>query len=626
MSSAAESLVSIVPTWRIVPGHLHGLPQAGLAGVLQIRPATPDQLRQIGQTLRAFSSELSLVLRDEPSASDLARLFLHTLIACQRAGGIVVAQAVHVDPPATGPRGAQRCHVVMACPKRQAFQLALPFVLDIFNRPGIGTHAEKAKALKSALRDQVEPGQNTNLLLQAALDLDLPCTPIGPRTYRLGYGCRQQVLNSTATERTPYIGVSLARNKNATAALLRRHGLPAAEHAPVASADQAVATARQLGYPVVVKPIDRDGGSGVWADVQDDATVRTAFDLARRHSANVLVERHVPGTGHRLTVVMGRVVKITAKLPWGVTGDGNRSVQQLAQQQLEVEQETEARHPSPELDDEALGLLKQQGMSLHTVPSNGRFVPLRRRNNAIVGGSSRRIDPDRVHPDNLDLALRASQALMLDVAGIDLIVGDIGLSWMAQPASICDVNAIPQSDFKTLTALLSQLMGAGARVPVWLFLVPDGTAAPSDAQVMQLMCDTESDGLSCQWGVWLAGRRVAPALAGGFPAAEALLSSREVTRACIVMNVGEVARLGLPVDRFDRVCAGLNMQHLLDAVALPFNPAHTGTLRDTLAHAAAGWPRRDRDRLLALAVPLSPHATQHRRPKPAGPTAPFTAT
>ena len=72
--------------------------------MLQIRPATPDQLRQIGQTLRAFSSELSLVLRDEPSASDLARLFLHTLIACQRAGGIVVAQAVHVDPPATGPR------------------------------------------------------------------------------------------------------------------------------------------------------------------------------------------------------------------------------------------------------------------------------------------------------------------------------------------------------------------------------------------------------------------------------------------------------------------------------------------------------------------------------------------
>lgn len=631
MAPLAEPLVSVVPPWHFLPGHLHGLPQPGLTGLLQIRSFHPGLLHQIDRDLGSVVGELPPALRDDRSAMGLARRVAHVLAACQRAARIVVADVSHVEAPVAGPQGAVRCRVLVCCPHRQAAKQALPLVLDLVNRssrdtPSGRSVADLADTLRTVLRRFAEPGQNRSHLLRAALAMDLPCTFVAPQTYRIGVGCRQQVLHSTATQHTPYIGVILARNKLATGALLRRHGLPAAEHLPADDADQAVAAARSLGFPVVVKPGDRDGGQGVWADVRDEHTVRQAYEIARGHSSSVLVERHVAGTGHRLTVVQGQVVKVTAKQAWGVTGDGQRSVEQLVQDQLAAMPPKWAPHEVPSIDIEALGLLAQQGLAPTAVPSNGRVVPLRRRNNANSGGTTQRLDLDLVHPDNIDLALRTAQALMLDLAGVDLIVEDLGRSWMAQPAVICDVNAIPQTDLGTVTAVLARLMAGGARVPVTLLLVPDAAPAPTESQVLQLMQATGVDGLSGPWGVWLAGRRTAPALAGSFQAAQALLSSRELTRAAIVMGIDELARKGLPVDRFDRVCAGRDIRHLQEALATASIADTAQALYADLAHAATHWPRRDRDRLLALAGALAPHAAPFKRQPPADPMRQVSAT
>ena len=123
--------------------------------------------------------------------------------------------------------------------------------------------------------------------------------------------------------------MELAHNKELTATLLRQAGFPAATHLAVGDAEQAVTAARQIGYPVVVKPGDQERGIGVAAHLVDEASVRAAYQRARQHSSHILVERHVHGKDYRLTVLNGRLIKTVYRRPGGIVGDGQHSIEEL---------------------------------------------------------------------------------------------------------------------------------------------------------------------------------------------------------------------------------------------------------------------------------------------------------
>src|SRR5690606_6911017 len=112
------------------------------------------------------------------------------------------------------------------------------------------------------------PGVNTHSILAAAHDLDLPVWEYVPTIWGVGTGTRARLFSSTITDRTPAIGVKVARDKRGTALLLRRAGLPAPEHLQATSLEQALEHAQRLGYPVVIKPADLDQGKGITADIQ----------------------------------------------------------------------------------------------------------------------------------------------------------------------------------------------------------------------------------------------------------------------------------------------------------------------------------------------------------------------
>lgn len=63
-----------------------------------------------------------------------------------------------------------------------------------------------------------------------------------------------RLLDSTFTDRTPNIGVRLARSKMATAGVLRAAGIPVPRHLPMASVEQAEAAARRGTALLVHRP------------------------------------------------------------------------------------------------------------------------------------------------------------------------------------------------------------------------------------------------------------------------------------------------------------------------------------------------------------------------------------
>jgi cyanophycin synthetase len=212
-------------------------------------------------------------------------------------------------------------------------------------------------------------------------------------------------MESSISDTTPALGMTLARDKWLTSRMLRTLGLPGTVNERVGSADDAVAKAQAMGYPVVIKPSDQDQGRGVTANLRSDAGVRAAYANATACSKSILIEKHVDGFGHRFTLCEGELIAVSKRIPGGVTGDGQHDVNALLALQL---QDAAVRRSFAQgridLDDEALSLLAERGLTPQSVPAVGDFVLLRRRDNISAGGRVVHQDLAHIHPDNTLLA------------------------------------------------------------------------------------------------------------------------------------------------------------------------------------------------------------------------------
>lgn len=357
---------------------------------------------------------------------------------------------------------------------------ALVVACDLMNRLELGEPvregfiAAQLGALQGKYERLAPAGVNTLRFLQAAHEMDIPWRHVANNVYQFGWGSRSRWLDSSFTDQTSIIGAGLARDKVACAHVLRDAGLPVPRHRLVASSTQAVSAAESMGYPVVVKPANLDGGRGVMAGLQDADAVKKAFLAAFKLSKRVLVEQYIDGMDYRVRVCNGDVIGVVIRRPACVVGDGVHTVQFLIDQtnaqrasqptvqRIDIEQGV---YPIA-VDDEVLDRLKHQGLDLQSVVKEGQVLRLRGAANVSLGGTTWDVTGS-AHPDNLVLAGDAVRALRLDLAGVDLLVPDISRSWKETGGAICEVNAQPQ--FSSTSAhrhVLERLLPSQGRIPV----------------------------------------------------------------------------------------------------------------------------------------------------------------
>jgi cyanophycin synthetase len=564
--------LSFADDWTRIAGSAFGIAQGVLRGRMSVSCAVVEDER--ADALYRWMEEVLEDHECQRAASlegpiALAHRALYWSMSVQRQSGIPLCRQLYIAPLKGGlVEGAvsQAFFAATPCAYPGSGKAALDWArrticafLSNANVPVTGKSAleEEFDALVRLLSTFAEPGQNRAYFAQHAYDAGIPLSRVAGGVIRLGTGRHGRVFDSSITGVTPAIGVGLARKKPLSAAVLRSMGLPAPDHRPASDVAAALHAARTLGFPVVVKPADQDGGVGVFADLRDEQSVAKAFQRASEVSRSILVEKHFDGQGHRLTVFDGAVIKATRKTPGGVTGDGvNTVVGLIAQLQETARQKrrTGTVQGVPLLlDEEAQDMLVQQGLSAESVPEDGRFVCLRRRNNASAGGSTTLLPLESVHPDNLRLAVRAARALLLDWAGVDLLIPDISVSWLETGALICEVNAQPQVDPITAADVVDSIMRGGVRIPVHLVVCAEGDVVAARDALREEMARLGCNGFSSSAGVWIDGERVTPRLRDGFVAGRALLQCSDVEAALCVMTPEEIGVMGLPVDRFDTV-------------------------------------------------------------------------
>lgn len=571
------TLLTLTSQWRHLPGFVHGLPQRALLGGVRVQDFTASD----GAALQRCLGEVLPL----PSASDdhtatalgLVRQLLIWCGALQRHARVAVCAQVHARQLTPSGHGAAPEHldfaVALPCSTAAPALDSLKLLVRLTNAlhgktPSPDDHPRCVAALRQhleQLKAHAEPGFNLTHLLLAAFRQNVPVAHVANRVYRLGTGAKARLMDSTVSDRTSALGVALAQDKWLSTRLLRTLGLPVTENELANSADEAVAAAQRLGYPVVVKPADRDQGKGVSTRLASDEAVRTAWQAARAFSERTLVERFVPGWGHRITVHDGQVVGLLRRRPGGVVGDGHANIAQLiATAAHEADARGSLHRGRVSLDDEAHALLAEQGLVPDSVPDAGHFVVLRQRDNLSAGGQLEHLDPAAAHRDNLQAALRAAKAMHLDLAGVDLLCPDITRSWRDVGGAICEVNARPQFGAglhgDNYDRVLRRLLGDVARIPTQLLLVPDadqtdGDPAPTLAALQQLGQRLGLQALSVGPQVWLsvdgATQLLTDQLPHGFASARAALADRDVPSLLMVLTPEELLQHGLPVDRVD---------------------------------------------------------------------------
>ena len=455
-----------------------------------------------------------------------------------------------------------------------ALQLALRHVLlhheDPANRPAkAAVLAHDLNAWLEVVRqDGLAP--NTLRFAWAALARGMPVVT-RPGFIQVGWGECAERLDSSFTGRTGNLASRLARDKHQTKLVLYEASIPVPSGTFVRTVDQALQFALAQGWPVVIKPADRDGGVGVVPGIRGEAGLRLAFDAASRLSAGgVVVEQHVDGADHRLLVVDGRLWAAARRTPAGVSGDGIATGAELVERVNRDPQR--GRHKRSmlmalDIDEEGRSCLVEQGLNAQSVPRAGRFVHLRRIANIGSGGTAEDV-MHLVHPDNRALAERAARCIGLDIAGIDFLCPDISRSWMEVGGAICEVNAQPGFRVHWLAEPARDLNGElidwlfrdkPARIPTAAITGTNGKTTVARMLHHIWLTAGRRAGVCTTQGVWVGQDRLTGDNLSGFPGGRILLNDPSVEVAVMEMPRKGLIRFGHPCDRYD-VGALLNLQ------------------------------------------------------------------
>jgi cyanophycin synthetase len=432
--------------------------------------------------------------------------------------------------------------------------------------------AERDEFIRFAQRRALGP--STMALVRAAEDRRIPWIRLNEQSLiQFGHGRFQQRIQATITSRTSHIAVELASDKEETNRLLAHLGLPVPRQRLVQGADDAVAAAERIGYPVVVKPYNANHGRGISIHLATEEQVRTAFEVAREHSRSVIIESFIAGDDHRMLVVNGELVAVSKRVPGHVMGDGVHTIEQLVD---EVNRDPRRGIGHEKVltrlvfDHQAETLLAKKGYTRETVPADGERVFLRSTGNLSTGGTATDVT-DIVHPDNVEMAERAVKAIGLDVGGVDFLTSDITESYKDIGGAICEINAAPgyrmhmapsegrPRDVAGPTIDMLFPPGSPSRIPIAAVTGTNGktTTARMLAHIQKLAGHTV--GLTSTDGVYIDGHRTVSGDMTGPVATHMVLSDPNVDVAVLEIARGGLLRAGMGVRHCD-VGAVLNVK------------------------------------------------------------------
>lgn len=407
-------------------------------------------------------------------------------------------------------------------------------------------------------------GPSTQSIINAAQKQNIPWRRLNEGSMLiLGQGVNQRIIEATTTGNTSVIGSEMASDKERTKQLLAKSFVPVPEGKLVCDSEDLTEAIRELGFPLVVKPLDGNHGRGITIDVRTTEQMHVAFLKARALSKWVIVEKFIRGTDFRFLVINCKVEAVAMRTPATVMGDGYSTINELI---AEVNKDPNRGDGHAKMlsrirvDDHTMLILEQKGYSLETVLPKDEVFFLKNTANISTGGTARDVT-DMVHPHNLFLAERIARLMNLDICGIDIVADDITEPITGNNGAVVEVNTAPGFRMH-----LAPTRGIARDVgePVIKMLYPEGT--PSRIPIIAVTGTNgkttttrliahiakeagRNTGYTTTEGIYINGYQISKGDCSGPASAEAVLRDPLVDFAILETARGGIVRAGLAFDK-----------------------------------------------------------------------------
>ncbi|PRR82236.1 cyanophycin synthetase [Clostridium vincentii] len=325
----------------------------------------------------------------------------------------------------------------------EAANIAADIINSLINREEFDLEL-RLNRLKEILLSELL-GVSTLNICNEAKKRGIPIIRIGENSmFQLGYGKYSKIIQATVGSDTSAIAVNIAQDKLLTKQVLSLHCLPIAKGMKVGDMIEANSRAKEIGYPVVLKPQFGNQGKGVIANIKDEMQLRSSYELLAKDFKDIIIEKCISGRDYRVCCVYGEVVAVSEKIAPYVIGDGISSIEKLIANINEDSRRGKGHEKELtkiKIDECLIEHLKQRKYSLCYILPEKEKLNLKDNANLSTGGFA--IDcTDLICDENIEICKRASNAVGLDICGIDVMCKDISKP-LNEGGVIIELNAAP---------------------------------------------------------------------------------------------------------------------------------------------------------------------------------------
>ncbi|OGI17535.1 MAG: hypothetical protein A2Z52_02230 [Candidatus Moranbacteria bacterium RBG_19FT_COMBO_42_6] len=281
--------------------------------------------------------------------------------------------------------------------------------------------------------------QGTRSILQAAFGKNIAIYKFfaKERVFILKKGGKQVWLRGPRLSIANPVSLWIIKDKFLTKKALRDIGVPCPLGYPARTVAEAIAIAKKIKFPIIIKPLKGEGGNAVFLNIDSIEKVKKFFEKVVRTTRQVLVEKQVFGKYYRITMVDHKVAGILETSGIRLRGNGKHTVREL------ICVHSKSCIDKYKINKKTRDVLSFQNLSLGSVPpKNFSFIL------GFSGAEGGKwIDrTDLIAKENAALLKKVTKYLDLKVAGIDLIAKNIALPIAAagSPGYILEINGAPE--------------------------------------------------------------------------------------------------------------------------------------------------------------------------------------
>lgn len=293
-------------------------------------------------------------------------------------------------------------------------------------------------------KEALEYSKNTQLAayILAAAKLGISFRMIIPGSFaEFSKDGKRWRIHKALTPINDSVAMSLVTYKSVCNKFLKDNGFPIPLQKRVKNAEEILEFQKEHNLSeIVVKPTRGFGGCGVSILPKTEDEVRRAFTFAYQkamtnYSIRVVVEEFIHGRHFRIMVLDDKVIAAAERMAPYITGDGKTTIRKLVDDE-NLKYKEKARPQVKLGDEESRKALALKNYTPDSIPRNGEHVSIRLNANMTSGGTVRECLAE-LHPVYKKMAVDATKATGLKLAGIDLITPDI-----TKPAKKYTINEV----------------------------------------------------------------------------------------------------------------------------------------------------------------------------------------